>query len=253
MNTDATKKNKKRVMLTFALPALILFSLSSFLIKPLYISAYSNVLYTSTALIPILEIVITIVDNLAYAICFAGVIYSIFKFTLKASFGAISVCFGIFFFKYLSAFIMDSLSYKYIDPEDITLNLLYLAIDTAKLLLITFISNGAIKKYYKNRAESEKAHVVLGKNFLSIKEELFEKKSLISLANPLHRSALISAVVILSTEIISETYYYIEMGFFNSFGSAMWMLSDYLSDVIIAAVIYSVSLLIFNHLYTKDI
>ena len=253
MNTDVAIKTKKRVMLTFALPPLILFSLSSFLIKPLYIGAYANVLYTDTILIPILETLISIVDNLAYAICFAGVIYSIFRFSLKKSFGSISIFFAIFFIKYLSAFIMDSISYGYVDPEDILLNLLYLAIDTAKLLLVVLFSNIAIRKYYERRAESEKAHAVLGKKILGVKEELFDKKAIISLSNPLHRSALISAIVILSTEIISETYYYIEMGFFNSFASSMWMVTDYLSDIIIAAVIYSTSLLLFNHLHTKSV
>ena len=252
MNTDIAKKSKKRVMLTFALPTLILFALSSFLIKPLYIGASSDVIYTDTVLVPILEILITIVDNLAYAVCFAGIIYSIFKFTLKKSFGAISVSFGIFFFKYLSAFVMDSLSYGYIETTDILLNLLYLAIDTVKLLLIVFLSNGAIKRYYKNRAESEKAHAVLGKRLVGIKEELFDKKAILSFSNPLHCSAFISAIVILSTEIISETRYYIVMGFFNSFASAMWMLTDYISDIIIATVIYALSLLIFSHFYKKD-
>lgn len=253
MNTDVNKKSKKRVILTFALSALILFSLSSFLIKPLYISAYADVTYTNTILIPILEILITIVDNLAYAICFAGVIYAIFRFAVKKSFDAVLVCFGIFFFKYLSAFIMDSVSYKYVDPDDIVFNLIYLAIDTVKLLLVVWLSSSAIKQYYKNRSELEKAHAVVGKKLPTVKEELFGKKTIVSFSNPLHRSALTSALVILSTEIISETYYYINMGFFNSFASSMWMLTDYISDIILTAVIYSVSLLIFNHFYTKEL
>ena len=252
MNTDIVKKRKTSVTLTFALSALTLFALSSFLIKPLYISAYSNVLYTNTVLVPILEILITIVDNLAYAICFAGIIYSIFKFTLKKSVGAISVCFGIFFFKYLSAFIMDSVSYGYVNPTDIALNILYLAIDAAKLLLVVFFSNAAIKRYYKNRAEKEKAHAVLAKKLPNITDELFNKNVIISLSNPLHLSTIISAIVIISTEIISETIYYIKYGFFKSFASAMWMITDYLSDIIIVAVIYAISLLIFNHFYTKE-
>ncbi len=250
MNTDIAKKSKKRVMLTSALSTLILFALSSFLVKPLYIAASSDVVYIDTVIVPILEILINIVDNLAYAICFAGIIYSIFSFTLKKSFGLIAVSFGIFFFKYLSAFILDSFSYGYIDTQIILLNLLYLAIDTLKLLLVVFLSTIVIKRYYKSKADRECAHVkeLIGKN-----EGLFNKRTILSFSNPLHSSAFISAIVILSTEIISETRYYIVMGFFKSFSYAMWMMTDYLTDIILAAVIYSVSLLIFNHFYKKDV
>ena len=244
------KKSKKRILITLSVSALLLFSLSAFLIKPLYIGINANVLYRNTMLIPVLEMLILVLENFAYGICFAAVIYSVFRFSLQTSVDTISLCAGTLLFKNLSAFAADSVSAGYIDINDLLLNLLWFSFDLIKLLLVIIISTALIKQFYKKDALTSPTSEKDKK--LSVCDEILGKKFFFSKHNPLCTSALASALIILSTELYSETRYYIANGFFASFKYSLWMISDYILDILITCIIYLLSLYLFTHFHSKE-
>ncbi len=238
-------KKAKRILLTLTLSTLLLFAICSFLIKPLYISLNANVLYRNTVWIPIIEMLILVLENLAFALCFASAVYSLFKFTARKAISVFSVCAGTLLFKNLSAFIADSVSVGYISSSDLLLNLLWFAIDLVKLIAVILISQAIIKSFYKRSAAE-------GIKNRSPIDEIFERRFFFSKHNPLCTSALTAALVILSTELYSETRYYIYNGFFASFKYTVWMISDYLLDILIGCMIYAVSLYVFLYFISKE-
>ena len=244
------KKTKRSLLLTFSLSTILLFAICSFLIKPLYISLNSNVLYQSTVLIPIIEMVILVLENLAYTICFAAAVYSIFRFSLKGALPALFLGAATLLFKSLCNLLSYSITIGYFDADDMLYYLRDFSIDLIKLICVVLLSLVFIKRFLKKRTVLEISNE--DNSGTPAYNELFNKKIFFSKANPLCYASIASALVILSTELFTETRYYITYGFFVSFKYTVLMISDYLLDILIALMVYTVSLYIFSHFHSKE-
>ena len=238
-NEYTNKKAKKSILLTSAMSTILLFAVCAFLIKPVYISMNSNVLYNNTALMPIFQTVILVLENLAYAICFASAIYSIFRFSLKGALPTLFISASTLLFKSLCNLLTYFITIGYFDLGDMLIYLRDFSIDLIKLVCVVLLSLFFIKRFHKRQADASQGTEL-------VYDELFSKKIVPSRRNPLSLSAIVSALIILSTELIAETSYYIAYGFFIT------MIFDYITDILIALMIYTVSLYIFSHFHAKE-
>ena len=75
----------KKISLTLIVCAAIFFSLQTFILNPLYVYTSSDVLFSTTPLPEIIGILNDVSYPLGYALCFASVTYSIFKFSFARS------------------------------------------------------------------------------------------------------------------------------------------------------------------------
>jgi len=78
---DIVLKNKKRLLRILIVSCTVLFSLYCFVLAPLYTHMCADIVFAVTVLPEILKFIIEIVDIIAYAVCFAAIIYSIYRYT----------------------------------------------------------------------------------------------------------------------------------------------------------------------------
>ncbi len=258
MNTDLNlksninEKGRKRLLLTLLISSAVFLVLSSLILTPLYIYTCSDVVYLKTVLPEILEIIIDIVDVAAYAVCFATIIYSIFKFSFKKSTGLIFIYCGYVFLKYLVNLVISSVVDGVFSPSDIIYVVIYFALDIIIFSIILLISNIFLRRYYERRATVEKANNTLGKKTDSVYDELFAVKKFFSPKNPLQCAALVTGMILSAAKLLSRIRYDIFYGAPTSLADGMWMLTYYVSDILIALIVYAISVYMFAHFEGKE-
>lgn len=258
MMTDITPKQKeqKRLTLYMLISAISLSVLSSVIITPLYVySTYHPTLY-ATILPPSLDVIIDLIDILTYSVCFAIIIYSIIKYSFKASIPRVVIYAAAVLFKYAANYVISSLMDGVFTTGDIVFVVIYYLIDILILALVVVISFVKMKRFYERQEIEIKANNTLGQENLPLNKVLFAPKKLFSLSNPLSSSAAVIAALLSLSKIATRVIYDISYGAPTSFTDTLWMIVAYLSDLIIAVIFYLVAMLIFLHLnekFEKDI
>ncbi|MBO5416238.1 MAG: hypothetical protein J6A83_06375 [Clostridia bacterium] len=252
LNADITKRSRKRLLLTLIVASAVFFALSSLILSPLYIYTCSDVVYATTALPEIIDIVIDIVDVAAYAVSFSIIIYSIFKFTLKKSIGLIFIYIASVALRYLANLIITTISDGAFSVDEVFYVLIYLTLDLVLFGIVLILPSILIPSYYSKRAVIEKANAKLGKKMPSVHEELFATKKIFSAKNPLHISALVTGIILSLVKIATRVWFDLYIGAPSSAADAMWMVAYYLSDILIALIVYAISLYIFAHFDAKE-
>ncbi len=247
-----SNKTRKRLSRTLIISAAILFSLISFVLSPLYTYTCSDVLYAVTALPEIIEIVIDITEVVAYAVCFATIIYSIFKFSLGSSVKLMVTYCAAVFLKYTANLIISFIWDGAVSTPDFVYVFVYFALDAVILLTIVAFSSSFIRKYHEKRTVTKKSNNTLGKATPSIQEELFDGKKIFILSNPLHRSALAAGIVLSAIKIVTRILFDISLGAPTSVSDTLWMITYYVSDILIAIIVYAISVYMFTHFNAKE-
>ena len=227
-----------------------LFSLNSLILSPLY--TYSCIEFSFTVIPEIIEIVIDILDVITYALCFSIIIYSIFRFSCKGSFHITIIYCAAVFLKYTANLIITFIIDSYIGFSDLWYVLIYFILDLFLLILILSFASYFIKNYYKQKTVLEKANNRLGIKNTSVKEEIFSSGRIFSKKNPLQLSALTMGIIMSVTKILSRIRFDIYVGAPSSLSDTLWMITYYISDILIIPVMYTVAWLVFSHLEKKD-
>lgn len=252
LNTTISNITKKRLLRTLIVTTAILFSLSCFVLSPLYTYMCADILFAATAMPEIIEIIIDITDIVTYALCFATIVYSIFKFSLKGSVSML-VSYGIaVFLKYSANLVVTFIFDGSVSPSSAVYVLLYFALDMIILLTVALSTASIFRKYNEKRNITKKANNALGKATPSIEEELFGGNKLFVRANPLHRSALLTGIVLSAIKIVTRILFDIAYGAPTTLADALWMIAYYVSDILIAVIVYAISVYMFTHFNSKE-
>ena len=235
---------KKRLLRILIVSCITLFSLYCFILAPLYTYLSSDVLFMDTIIPTLLDFVIGLVDILAYTVCFATVIYSIYLFSLKASKGFIITVAIAIFLKYTANFFMTLILDGAIEINDISSVFIYYVLDMIWLTVITLATNKILRGYYERRASVGKAAANLSIK-LGDEYEVFPFKKLIDKNNPLHRSALVMAILMGTVHMLTRIIYDLFIGLPTSLADALWMVTYYLSDIVSAFIMYVIALFLF--------
>ena len=225
-------KNKKRLSRILITSCAVLFSLYCFVLAPLYTYMCADIIYAVTVLPEILDFLISVVDLIAYSICFSTIIYSIYHYKLRGSKKIIATVSIAMLLKYVANFVMTIVTDGGIILQDISSVVVFFLLDMIWLTIITFAANSTIKEY--------------------IDVPAFPFKKLFDLENPLGRSAFTMAMIMggvhMATRIIYDVFY----GLPSSFVDALWMAIYYFSDVVSAFVMYAIAIFYFMKLHDKE-
>ena len=131
---------KRRLMRTLVSVALLLFSLSCFLLAPLYTYMCADILFATTALPEIIKLLIDIIDVVSYSLCFSTIIYSIFKFSLRGSVRLMAIYCTAVFLKYAANVGVTLIFDGKVSPETAIYVPAYFALDAIILLTVAFFT-----------------------------------------------------------------------------------------------------------------
>ena len=242
----------RKISLTLILSAAIFFSLQVFILNPLYVYTSSNVLFSTTPIPEIIGILNDISYPLGYALCFACVTYSIFKFSLSHAAKPIIILSLAFLLRYVENYVTSSIiegGFRFSDI--ISAVVLPFALDMLLFAIICIIVCVRIKRYYEAYEQTLKANITLNKKTPSIYEDVFEDQKIISFKNPLHYSAAFTGILLSATKILTRIRFDIALGAPSDAADTIWMIAYYISDLLIVALVYAASLLLFSYLEKK--
>lgn len=252
MNSN-DKHIKKIVFRYVIISALVFWGLSSLIFSPLYVLTSSNVLYRNTNLPELFDLLIQVCDILMYSVGLSSVIYSIYRFKISNSVSLIMTYCCASFIRYTVNIVMTIVFDGSISvSEDIVVSMIYFALDALVVFVISLIASTICKRFYDNALATEKANNILGIRNESVRSQIFPFKSIYSKANPLQSSALVAGIILAALKIFSRLLYDIYIGLPTSLSDMVWMIVYYVSDVLICAIVYLVSLLIFTKIDKKE-
>lgn len=246
-------KERKRLWLSLLLSLAFLVFVYSFVLAPLYTYSISDVLLYSTPLPEIIHLLLNVIDVLSYSICFSIIIYSILKYSLRRSWKLLTIYSTAIFTKYLANFLITSFVNRILDISDIFFIILYFVFDIIMLSFVCVFSCMFIRRFNERKRILEKSNRALGNTQNDIIQDLFATKKIFVKENPLHCSALATALILSATKLISRIYSDLYVGAPSSVVDLCWMIAYYLSDILIAIIVYTVSLFVFNYLNMKKL
>ncbi len=242
----------RKISITLILSAVIFFSLQAFILNPLYVYTGNDVLFSETPIPEILGIFNDICYPLGYALCFACVSYAIFKFSFSRSAKPIIILSVAFLLRYVANYVVSSIAEGGFRFSDIPASvLLPFGLDILIFAIICAIVCTRIKRYYVDYEQMLKANAALGKRMPSVHEDVFVDQKIISFKNPLHYSAALTGVVLSAVKILTRIRYDILFGAPDGAADVIWMIAYYMSDILIAPLVYAASLLLFSYLEKK--
>ena len=196
-----------------------LFFLSSIVLKPLYIFFISDVVWSGTFLINLLELALDLFEILAYSASFAVIIYSVLFGGNEAR--SIKLLMTEFILLALVRRILDILMtviiYGFIEAIDIISVLFALAMEFLQIFVVYIIAKALLKK-----------EIIA---FIPVKK-IYSKK------NALQVSALCAGGILSAVKIASRVIYDIDYGAPESLIEICSMVLFYSLDILVAAISY---------------
>ena len=246
-NSDT--KGTPRLGLIMTLTCVIIFSLVTFLLTPVYVYVASDIVTSVTVIPDILEILLDLADIAAFAVCYSLIIYSA---TLRPSSVTYKLC-GIYIASSLirraASLLITYLYDGYIFSDDIFSVLLYFLLETVQVAAVAMIASSVAKKYYIRSAQIKKAARITG-DFLKAENIDFDR--VYAYGNPLLNSALKVGIILSAIKIISRVIYDISYGAPSGIAEVLTMTVYYLSDIFVCVIFYALAWLILSKLYAND-
>lgn len=226
---------RKRLFKALLLSTVLLFSLSTLVLSPLFVYTCSDVVYADTVIPELIDIAIDITDVLAYGLCFAPIAYSIFRFGTRYSANLAVVYAAACFVRYTLNLAITFLTYGSISSDDAILVLFPFVLDMLILggvLLTSSLCARKIKRKDTNDIESQISDSLLKKPF--------------SLGDSIHISAFTTGALLSLFRVISRLIYDFSYGPPTSLSDGLWMFVYYTSDILVSVVIYAIIIYLFE-------
>ena len=239
---------KRRILRFFWVIGLITVAVLTFLIKPIYTYSINDVLWKNGALPYILEIVILLCDVFFYTFSFTSFVYSLCMFRSPADF---VICFfSLSVIGRLGDLIITWAIHQsvFADPL-IDISILF-ALDAVMIGLLFLCVSQKILRHRKQKMEMIKAASIAKKDLpQEAKEELYPFVKKFSRHNLLQYSAMISAVMISGTHILTRMIGDIGYGAPQSAAEIWVMIAYYGTDLLLLPISYLLALLLLEHFF----
>lgn len=246
MNTELKNQYGKRLLLWIVLGyGICMLALIGMLIGQMVMN--SNVLYSGSLWMTVIDIAITLVDILAYTFAAAAILYGIYLSGIKglANMPAAYLCLTVL--HYVTVMCVGWGLFGL--PE--TVNelfgqlwsdmLLFVLLDCLRVFLIAFFFTRAIEKHEKKRALHNRAAAMVGNELQGSRHGIFPLRTLLSFKNPIQLGAFVAALIYWLTFIIQ--YIYIDILSLISFGRVEEFVMQFvyvLLNAILAAICYCI-------------
>lgn len=215
--TLADNSTRKKLFLYLLISIMVLFSLISLVLSPLYMVATSNIAYMYSLLPSIILILTDMLNFLAMVISFSIIVYTIIKFGMRTSSSFVLTYIIACFLKYTLDMLLSYLILGRVDVYTIVNSVGAFFIDLLLILIATFI---AYARYKKDRS--------------------------------LKSAAIGCSILVATSKVISRAIYDISMGPPTDVTDLIWMIVSYASDLIIGVIFLIFTFLIFNFLKKKE-
>ena len=223
---------KKKSLTKFLTFVALICSGAYILLSGSYNLVASNVVYASTFIPVAIELLITVFDLCAYAVCFSVFIFSIYRAGVKSSLPMVFIYSGIL----LAKILIDTTVGHIIfgtgwDLEGLIYALIVWSFDVLLAFAVVLIAHLCIKGKKDNELHFDKLY---------------------SSQNPLMSSALLVATVIAAINLISRIIFDIGYGAPVDVIDLLWMMAGYASDIISGAIVYVISFFVMKKLYKSE-
>ena len=232
MNCNQNLTNfKKKMRRNIAITALVFFSLYLAL-SIVYDLVYSNIVLSITLLPTVISAAVSICDIATYAVCFSLLLYSIYLTGVKASLSLVYIYCGALLAKQLANIALHILVFKtapYI--TDYVYVLMIWGLEVILATAVVFVIKISLAKQEGKTVEFTK---------------------LFSTANPLQVTSLAIAILLSATKLVQRLIYDFSYGAPTGISEILWMLSAYLSDILIFVIVYLICNFTIKYIYNKN-
>lgn len=219
---------------------LALCCLYCFVLVPLSLRFATDVVYASTALPTVIEMIYDTVEVIAISLAYAVVIYSIYRYTLSESTVTIVIFCLVTLFKYISNLAMDWINYG-IDtdelPRDLLLILLPLLLEILQFMLVVWIANRVMVAH--RAAVQKKLSLIPSEDRAAVDTDrvVYPFSGIVNMKNPIMRCAFFAGVVIIVTSVVQSVPYYFMVTFISGF-PVLSVISQILTAAVEGVVCY---------------
>lgn len=217
MTVTTDIKTKKRLSAYLLVTSAVTFALISLVFSPITSILSNNIVYAYTLLPDILIFFTDLLNLLALSGCFSIIIYSVLKLGMTSSASLIVTYISAVFLKYTADMTVSYLLFNSIDPSVIMSYAASFIVDFIIVLIIAFIAYSSHRK-----GTSPKI------------------------------TAVRSGIVISLSKVIARVIYDISYGPPEDLTDLLWMITYYLSDMLVGVIFVLLSLLIFKYLSKKE-
>ena len=220
--------HKKSFSKIIAISAAI-FSVVYIALSVIYNLTISNIMYSTTLLPIFIELLVSLCDVCAYAVCFSVFIYSIYRLGTKSSMPIVLIYCGVLLFESLLNVTIHHIVFRTGWQLE---GLLYVLMTWIFDVLFAF---AAVLIAHLSLKDKKQDNVTF---------DGFFKKS-----NPLQSTALFVALLVSATKFFPRLIYDISYGAPRDLTDLLWMTAAYLSDFIIIVIVYFISNIILKKLW----
>ena len=246
-NTPITKQLTLKSIMGIFCSALFL--ILTFFLAPLLAYLNSDILLYSTPLPLVVDIIIKLLENAVFAVCYTLIIYSAVLYSIKNTVWlAIIYAFAALIRK-AATIGLDFISGSTPDFSDyFSLGFTYLAelIQVTAIITVAVIVGNSYKAISKKR---NKAATRLGD--LSLYEKL-DFSPLFSKKNPIHICAVFAGALISFVNISQRISYDVFYGMPSDLSDILTMIAYYISDVLLGLLVYAGIWFFSAKLYKRD-
>ena len=237
-----------------ALSCVAMFTLTT-LLSQLYVVLDSNYLTRNELLLFVINVINTdLFENITFAIVYSVIIYSAVIYSTKKLLAVCGIYLGLSTLRRAVSVLLTLITSRGLDIElDIVNPLIYLAIEAIQMLLVALVS-ASIGNAYKERLESKKKAALRTGSLYN--DASLNFNTVLSKENPLQICALIAGIMLsaikVGMRISYDVTYIIVLGAPEGAAEIILMCAYYLSDVLVAALVYAASWLILRAFVRKD-
>ena len=231
----------------------ILFAAITFVLEPISVWTLSDITVSVSIVPDIINIILELAENLAFAVCYSIIIYAAILRSSKAAFALCGVYAIACFVRRLAVLGITYVTYSYIDATDIFNVCAYLLLEVAMALTVVAFSTFLGKRYRAQLAQKQKAAQALGN--LSLVEEI-NFSSVFTKSNPIQCGALFAGVMLsfikIAMRINHDIKYTKIYGAPDGVGEILTMIVYYTSDILVGVIFYALAWLITSKLLQRS-
>jgi len=243
---------QKKLTLAVLICAGALSALYSFLLAPLYNILASDIIWAVTWIPTLLSLGIDLLEIGTYVLCFPILIYAFYRLPAKKATLPALCYLVVIVLRYVANLIITWIQNSLVAGDDLTSLILYIMMEGTLLLIACVLATSAIRHFYRETAETDKAMLTLGQVAPSIHDRVFPFTSVINRKNPLQNAAIRIGILLSASRMLTRLLYDLNVGLPSDLADLLWMILYYLSDILIGVIFYSLALLLLPYWDRKE-
>ena len=238
-------KNKLRLSQAMIFSCMIIFSLITFLLTPIYTFVASDIVTGVTILPDAIKIILNLLEISAFAFCYSLIIFSTVTFSKKKALSLCIIYISACFIRRAASLLVTLFVDGYIISTDVFSVLLYFILEVVQVFIVFIMARSVAKKHILTSTGIKSSAVKDGGN------RSFSFTGVYSRSNPFQNCALKAGALIAIIKIFTRIVYDIDYGAPQSLSDGLTMAIYYISDIFICVIFYVLSWLILSGLVKK--